>query len=135
MKSRRTLWMPLGTFFSRVAASSWFEGNFFRSTGMRIFSAFASTSPTSTPPSWVKRIQSPCRTLAPSIQPASGVAYVSDGVDVDVVFGVGWVRHEWLDQELSEVACDRLYLLLFACSCCNPSLGFGPGLVECQKTA
>lgn len=60
MKSMRTLWTPLGTFFRSVEASSSLEGYCDRSTGMRIFSAFASTSPTSTPPSWVKRIQSPC---------------------------------------------------------------------------
>jgi hypothetical protein len=51
--------MPWGTFFRRAEAISSFEGYSVRSTGIRSFSAFASTSPTSTPPSWVKRIQSP----------------------------------------------------------------------------
>jgi hypothetical protein len=53
------LWTPLGTFDKRAFAISSFEGYSERSTGMRSFSAFSSTSPTSTPPSWVKRIQSP----------------------------------------------------------------------------
>jgi len=49
----------LGTFLRSVEAISSFDGYSVRSTGMRSFSALASTSPTSTPPSWVKRIQSP----------------------------------------------------------------------------
>jgi hypothetical protein len=51
--------MPAGTLLRREEAISSFEGYCVRSTGMRSFSALVSTSPTSTPPSWVKRIQSP----------------------------------------------------------------------------
>ena len=54
MKSTKTLWTPVGTFLSRPFAISSLEGYFERSTGMSSFSALASTSPTSTPPSWVK---------------------------------------------------------------------------------
>ena len=57
----------------RLAAISWLEGYSARSTGMRSFSALASTSPTSTPPSWVNRIQSPYQACLVSDAHTGGV--------------------------------------------------------------
>lgn len=61
------------------------------------------------------------------------MAYLSDGVDVDVVLGVLRVRHKGLDEEVPEDADDGLYLLLLARPLGYPCSGFGPGLVEGEQ--
>lgn len=45
------------------------------------------------------------------------------------------MRNERLDEELSQDAAGVLNLLHLASTLSNPGLGFGPGLVEAQKTA
>jgi len=60
---------------------------------------------------------------------------ITDGVDVDILFGIGRVRHERLDQELSENSGHSLDLLLLAGFGLNPLSGFGPCLVKGQETA
>ena len=61
--------------------------------------------------------------------------YVSNRVNVDVILLLLLVRHEWLDEELSQNTMYRLDLLDLAGSLSNPRLGLGPRLVEGQKTA
>lgn len=61
------------------------------------------------------------------------LSHLSDGVDVDVVFGVLRVRHKRLDEEVPEDADDGLYLLLLARPLGYPGSGFGPGLVEGEQ--
>ena len=61
--------------------------------------------------------------------------YLTDGVDVDVVLGVLGVRHERLDQELSQDTIDSLDSLGLASTLLNPSSGLSPGLVQGQKAA
>lgn len=60
--------------------------------------------------------------------------YVSDGIDVDVVFGVLRMWHKRLDQELTEDTSHCLNLLFLSCSLLNPSSGFCPTLVETEQT-
>ena len=111
------------------------------STGMRIFLALASTSPTSMPPSCVKRIQSPCasrrqpQTPRPSFSPWRLVAHLTDGVDVNVVLRPLRMRHKRLDQKLPQHARDRLHLLRLARLLRHPGAGLGPGLVEGEQAA
>jgi hypothetical protein len=61
--------------------------------------------------------------------------YLTNGVDVDVVLGVLGVRHERLDQELSQDTIDSLDSLGLAGTLLNPSSGLSPGLVQGQKAA
>lgn len=63
-----------------------------------------------------------------------GFTYITDGVDVDIVLGVLGVRNERLDKEVSQDTSSVLNLLFLASSLCNPGLGFGPRLVQRQKT-
>jgi len=63
-----------------------------------------------------------------------GATYITDRVDVDVVFGVLWVRHKRLNEELSQNASSVLDLLLLSSSLSDPGLGFSPGLVQGQET-
>ena len=60
-------------------------------------------------------------------------AHLSLRVDVDIVFGPLWVRHERLDQELPEHANHRLDLLGLASASSDPGLGLWPRLVEGQE--
>lgn len=57
------------------------------------------------------------------------------GVDVDIIFGSLWVRHEWLDQELSQNTDNSLHLLRLASSRSNPGLRLWPCLVQGKETA
>ena len=61
--------------------------------------------------------------------------YLTLGHDVDVVLGVLGVRHERLDQELSQDTIDSLDSLGLASTLLNPSSSLSPGLVQGQKTA
>ena len=61
--------------------------------------------------------------------------YVSDGIDVDVVFGILWMWYERLDQELSQDAFDALDLLWLACAGLDPFSGFRPSFVESKESA
>lgn len=122
---------------------------------MRSFSALASTSPTSTPPSWVNRIQSPC-TLRISYEPSRcamfpscarvriwesdapklrGHTYVSHGVYVNVVFSALRMGNEWFNEELSKVSFHRFHLLELPSAGFDPFSSFGPCLVKSQETA
>ena len=63
------------------------------------------------------------------------MAYLSDRVDVNVVFGVGGMRYEWLDKEMSQNTLYSLDLLSLASAGLYPSTSFRPRLVQGQKTA
>ena len=59
---------------------------------------------------------------------------LTDGVDVDVVFGVLGMRHEWLDQELPQDTINSLNTLGLASPLLDPGTGFGPGLVQGEQS-
>lgn len=61
--------------------------------------------------------------------------HIANGVDVDVVLGTLGMRHEGLNEELSQDALCVLNLLCLASPRGNPGLGLGPCLVEGQQTA
>ena len=62
------------------------------------------------------------------------LTYLTDGVDVDVVFGVLRVRNKWLDKKLSQHTVDCLNPLLLSSFCLDPVSRFLPCLVQCKKT-
>ena len=63
-----------------------------------------------------------------------GVPYISDRVDVDVVFGIGGVGNERFDEELSQCAENGLDLDFLASSSFDPRSCLWPGLVQGQQT-
>lgn len=65
----------------------------------------------------------------------AGKAYLTDGVNVDVVFGLLGVRHERLNQELAENTGDGLNLDILSGTSLNPVPGLSPGLVQGEQTA
>jgi hypothetical protein len=83
----------------------------------------------------VKRIQSPCNWLAWFNFSGVLIAYLTDGVDVNVVFSLLGVRNEGLNQELTEDTSDGLNLDILGGTCLNPLTGLSPGLVEGEQTA
>lgn len=63
-----------------------------------------------------------------------GITYLTDGVDVDVVFGILGVRDKRLDEELTEDTRDSLDLNVLARTSLNPFFGLRPGLVEAEQS-
>lgn len=61
--------------------------------------------------------------------------HVSNGVDVNVVFGAFGMGYERLNEEMPQNTLDGLDLLPLASAGFNPSTGFGPGFVQGQETA
>ena len=102
---------------------------------MSSFSALASTSPTSTPPSCVKRIQSPWneKISVDKQEDPGNSAYLANGVDVDVIFSLLGVGNKGLNEELPQKALDGLDLLLLAGTRSNPLSGLWPCLVQAQE--
>jgi hypothetical protein len=62
------------------------------------------------------------------------IAYLSHGVDVDVVLSLLRVGNERLNQELAKNTGDSLNLDLLASTSLNPLSGLGPGLVQSEQT-
>lgn len=60
--------------------------------------------------------------------------YLTNGVDVDVVLSLLWVRNKWLHEEIPQRTLDVLNLLHLVCTSCNPLLGLWPGSIELEKT-
>lgn len=63
------------------------------------------------------------------------VTYLTNGVDVDVVFSLLRVRNEGLDEELTEDTSDGLNLDFLCSTSLNPFPSLSPGLVETKETA
>jgi hypothetical protein len=61
--------------------------------------------------------------------------YLTNGVDVDVVLGLLGVRHEGLNQELTQDTRDGLNLNVLGSTGLNPLAGLSPGLVQSEETA
>lgn len=61
------------------------------------------------------------------------MTYLTDGVDVDVVFGTLRVRDKRLDEELTEDTRDSLDLNVLARTSLDPFFSLRPGLVEAEQ--
>lgn len=61
--------------------------------------------------------------------------YISNGMDVNVIFRVGGMRDEWLDKEISKHTLDGFDLLSFASTRLDPLTSFGPSFVQGQQAA
>lgn len=82
----------------------------------------------------MNKIQSPCESLV-GVGRVECTTYVSDGVDVDIVFRILRMRYERLNKELSEDTSDGLNFLLLSSSLLDPSSCLRPAFVETQETA
>lgn len=60
-------------------------------------------------------------------------AYLTDGVDVDVVLGLLRVGNKWLDEEVPQHALDVLDLDGLVGALGDPGLGVGPGGIELEQ--
>lgn len=69
----------------------------------------------------------------PVLAVAHFLAYLANGVDVDVVLSLLWVRHEWLHEEIPQRTLDVLNLLNFVCTSGNPLLGLWPCGIELEQ--
>ena len=70
----------------------------------------------------------------PFAELARSVTYLTHGVDVDVVLGLLRVRHEWLDEEIPQLALNVLDLLDLVRSRLNPFSRLCPCCVQLQQT-
>ncbi len=61
--------------------------------------------------------------------------YVSDGIDIDVVFGAFRMGYKRFDKEMTQDTLDGLDLLALASASLNPGTGFWPALVQSQEAA
>jgi hypothetical protein len=62
------------------------------------------------------------------------MTYLSDGVDVNIVFCAGRMRDEGFHQELSQNTLNSFHLLELSRLGLNPCACFGPGLIQSQQS-
>ena len=60
--------------------------------------------------------------------------YISNRININVIFSFLRMRDEWLNQEISEDTLHRLHLLSLASSFLDPLAAFRPRFVDCQET-
>jgi hypothetical protein len=66
---------------------------------------------------------------------AWSLTYLTNGVNVDVVLSLLGVRHEGLNEELTQDTGDSLNLDVLGGTGLNPLTGLSPGLVQGEETA
>jgi hypothetical protein len=96
-------------------------------TEIKSFKALASTSPTSTPPSLLVSIHL-VRRQRDLLGKEDPITFTGR-VDTDIVFGIGGMRAEWLNDESVEGTSSRLDLLGFTSFTLDPSSSLFPFLV------